>query len=92
VVSFTPRRLYLREIIQVPIEWEAEWVSEIVWTFWRAENTVVSAGIRNLDLPVRRLVTALITLPRLVMKALFKETKAKKSLYRPGQALSVPGV
>jgi hypothetical protein len=35
VVSFTPRPLHLGERAHVPIEWEAGWIVEPVWTLWR---------------------------------------------------------
>jgi hypothetical protein len=40
-----------------PIEWEAEWSSVSVWTFWRGDKFLVPAGIRALPRPTRNLVT-----------------------------------
>jgi len=40
VVIFTPRPLYFREGISVPIEDEARWVSEPAWELWIREKFV----------------------------------------------------
>lgn len=36
-------------LILVPIQWEAGWVSEAIWTIWGTEGYLVSSGIRNAD-------------------------------------------
>jgi len=40
-----------------PIEWEAGWFPETVWTFWRGDKFLFPAGIRTLRRPARNLVT-----------------------------------
>jgi hypothetical protein len=39
VVNVTPRSLYPRERTPAPVEQEAEWATEPVWTFWRQEKS-----------------------------------------------------
>jgi hypothetical protein len=56
MVNITSRPLYPRERIQVPAEYEAEWAPEPVWTFWRIEIYLASAGIRTPEFPARSLV------------------------------------
>jgi hypothetical protein len=34
-----------------PIEYEAAWVPELVWTFWRREKFIAPTGIRTPDRP-----------------------------------------
>ena len=41
----------------VPIELEAVWGPQLVWTFWGTESFVGPAGNRTPDCPVRILVT-----------------------------------
>jgi hypothetical protein len=47
VVTFTPWPFFPREGTPVPIEMEAGWAPEPVWTFRCRENLVSSSGIRN---------------------------------------------
>jgi hypothetical protein len=43
-ISFMPKALTPRERALVPVVWEAEWVPEPVWTWWRRENIPAPAG------------------------------------------------
>jgi hypothetical protein len=47
MINFTLRPLYTRERNPVPIEYDAGWVQEPVWTFWRGEKSLFSTGIRT---------------------------------------------
>jgi hypothetical protein len=57
VVSLTPR-----PSTPVPIEWEAGWDPETIWTISRRVKCLVRAGIWTLQRPARSLVTILTTL------------------------------
>jgi hypothetical protein len=46
----------------MPIEYEAGWILEPVWSFWRREKSVVPGRIQTLDCPAHSLVTILIML------------------------------
>jgi len=50
VASITPRPLYSWEINAVPIEWEAVWAPDLVWTTLQSEIRPV--GFQTLDHPV----------------------------------------
>jgi hypothetical protein len=56
VVNIVSRRHYPSGRNQVLIEWEAGWVSELVWTFFlKNEKCLVYAGIRILGRTARNL-------------------------------------
>jgi hypothetical protein len=44
----------------VPIQYEAKWNPERIWSFWRNEKSISRAGIRTQKRPVRRLVTIIV--------------------------------
>ena len=56
VVNITPPPLFTLEVNPVPIEQEAGWVPETVWTFWRREKYL--APVRSVQpgyaIPARR--------------------------------------
>jgi len=58
VVSVTPQLLYPREGTLVPTVQEAGWVPDWVWTFWRKELSLATAGIRT---PARKPLANLYT-------------------------------
>jgi hypothetical protein len=51
--------------LPLPIEWEAGWAPETVWTFWGTEKSFPSARIRTRDRQARSLVTVQTTLLRI---------------------------
>jgi hypothetical protein len=59
---FTPRPRYHREITTVPNELEAEWATELVWTFSGTEKSSTPPRIRTPDCPDLSLVTKQKTL------------------------------
>lgn len=67
VVSFTLwLLLHLGKELTVPIGWEAGWVPEPLWMFWRREKFMALARNWTPDYPARILVTVLMTLSRLI--------------------------
>jgi hypothetical protein len=56
VVKLTPGQFLLRKITPVPLELEAGWAPDPVWTFPKRDKFLVYAGVRNPDRRVRRLV------------------------------------
>jgi len=42
-----PTALPLGKELPMSIRWEAKWVSEPAWTFWRGEISVIPAGNRT---------------------------------------------
>jgi hypothetical protein len=66
VANFTLQLLYLQERTPVPIEQEAGWATEVVWTFWRREKSLAHTGIWTPDSPPAcSLVIIPTMLPRL---------------------------
>lgn len=43
-------------LLLVPIQWEAGWVPETIWTIWGTEGYLVSSGFRTADRPAGSLV------------------------------------
>jgi hypothetical protein len=62
VVNFTPQLLYPQKISLVPIDYDAGWAPEPVWTFCRREKCSVCATVRTSDCPIHSLVTVLARL------------------------------
>ena len=56
VVNCTPRPLCLRERTPAPIDWDAGWPPEPVWTFLRSEQFLTLRRNRTLNCPPRSLV------------------------------------
>jgi hypothetical protein len=56
MLNFKHRRLYPREIIPVPIEQEAGWAPELVWTFQWTEHSSATTGTLIPDRPARCVV------------------------------------
>ena len=71
MLNVTPRSLYPCEITPAPIEWEAGWSPEPVWTFRKRENCLVPAGIRTQGRLPCSLVTIQTTLYRLQIEVLY---------------------
>jgi hypothetical protein len=59
VVNFTSWLLYLWERTPVPIESEAGWAPELVWTFWRRKKSFACTVIQTPGHPAHRVVTIL---------------------------------
>jgi hypothetical protein len=66
VIDVTLRPLYPHERTQAPTHWKGGWTPQPVWTFWKKEKSLASAGIWTLDPPARILVGLLTALSRLV--------------------------
>jgi hypothetical protein len=43
-------------LILVPVQWEAGWVPEAIWTIWGTKGYLVFSGIRTADRPAGTLV------------------------------------
>jgi hypothetical protein len=56
LVKLMLRQFLLRKITPVPLELEAGWAPDTVWTFSKRGKFLVPDGIRNPDRPVRSLV------------------------------------
>jgi hypothetical protein len=65
VVYFTPLPFKTREGPPLPVEEQAGWAPEPVWTIWKREQSLALSGIRMPSLPVRVLVSVPLTLSRL---------------------------
>jgi hypothetical protein len=65
MVNFTLWQFYARERTSVPIELEAGWAPEPIWTFRKREKSLDSIGIRTPDRQLRSLVTKPTELSRL---------------------------
>jgi len=64
VVNLTSRLPEIRKRNPVPIEYEAGWAPEPVWTFWKTDESLTTE-IRTLDSPARSPVTIPTALYRL---------------------------
>lgn len=47
MVSFVPRLLCCQEARLVLVEYDTGWDLELVWTFWRTENSLAAIQIRT---------------------------------------------
>jgi hypothetical protein len=56
MVRITLCPLYSLQITAVPIEQEAGWAPELLWTVWKRETSFASARIPTLDRPERSIV------------------------------------
>jgi hypothetical protein len=65
VVNFTSQTLYSLGKTSVPNEQEAGFAPEPVWTFWRREKSVATAGIQTPDCTTHSLTAISTTLYQL---------------------------